>query len=182
VLIGEGSVQDELAQLAATLGVAHRVEFTGTIPFEDIPRYLKAADLFGFASTTETQGLVTMEALAAGLPVVAVNATGTQDIIRHEQDGLLTEDDSAALAQAICRMLESETMYQTFKAAALRRAKDFDILAQSQRLLEVYQRAIEDKKANSTVAVPKAKKFLNVALDTGPLRQMRDMITEMARD
>ncbi len=182
VLIGEGSVQDELAQLAATLGVAHRVEFTGTIPFEDIPRYLKAADLFGFASTTETQGLVTMEALAAGLPVVAVNATGTQDIIRHEQDGLLTEDDSAALAQAICRMLESETMYQTFKAAALRRAKDFDILTQSQRLLEVYQRAIEDKKANRTVAVPKAKKFLNVALDTGPLRQMRDMITEMARD
>ncbi len=182
VLIGEGPMQAELAQLAATLGVAHRVEFTGTIPFEDIPRYLKAADLFGFASTTETQGLVTMEALAAGLPVVAVNATGTQDIIRHEQDGLLTEDDSAALAQAICRILESETMYQTFKAAALRRAKDFDILTQSQRLLEVYQQAIEDKKANRTVAVPKAKKFLNVALDTGPLRQMRDMITEMARD
>ncbi|HLF88788.1 MAG TPA: glycosyltransferase, partial [Anaerolineales bacterium] len=122
------------------------------------------------------QGLVTMEALAAGLPVVAVNATGTRDVIRHEREGLLTHDSSAALADAICRVLADQTLYQSFKTAALKRANDFDLICQSNRLVEIYHQAIEDKKANRTVTVPKAKKFLNVALGTGPLRQMRDFI------
>ncbi len=182
VLIGEGPSKDELSHLCQTLGIAHRVEFTGVVPFEDIPHYLKAADLFGFASTSETQGLATMEALAAGLPVVAVDASGTRDIIRNGQDGLLTDNDSAALAEALCQMLDNETLYQTFQAAALQRVKAFDITTQAQRLLEVYQQALEDKQANRTVQVPKAKNFLGVALDTGPLRQMRDLFTEMARD
>jgi glycosyltransferase involved in cell wall biosynthesis len=156
VLIGEGHSQGELEQYAYHLGIAHRVEFTGKVPFDDIPDYL---------------------------PVVAVNATGTRDVIRNGVDGLLTENDSAALAGAICQVLENEGLYQTFKAAALNRAKDFDLTRQSQRLVEVvYHQAIEDKKADRTVVVPKAKKFLNVALETGPLRQMRDLITEIARD
>ncbi|HLF88691.1 MAG TPA: glycosyltransferase, partial [Anaerolineales bacterium] len=54
VLIGEGSSLDELKRQVHTLGIANRVEFTGRVPFENIPQYLKAADLFGFASTSET--------------------------------------------------------------------------------------------------------------------------------
>lgn len=176
VLIGEGPSQDELKQLAEKLNLAPRVEFVGRLPFEQIPHYLKAADLFGFASTTETQGLVTMEALAASLPVVAVNATGTRDVIRHEREGLLTENNSDALADAICRVMADQTLYQNLKTAAEAHARDFDLTHQSARLLDVYQQAIEDKKANRTVTVPKAKTLLNVALGTGPLRQMRDLI------
>jgi len=176
VLIGEGPSQDELKRHAHALGIANRVEFTGRVSFEDIPQYLKAADLFGFASTSETQGLVTMEALAAGLPVVAVNATGTRDVIRHGQEGLMTEDNSAALADAVCRVLQDQALYQNFKAGAQMRAKEFDLTRQSKRLIDVYHQAIEDKKAKRTVTVPKAKKFLNVALGTGALRQVRDLI------
>jgi glycosyltransferase involved in cell wall biosynthesis len=182
VLVGDGPSREELKNFAHELGIASRVEFTGTIPFEQIPNYLKAADLFGFASTSETQGLVTMEALAASLPVIAVDASGTRDVIRNEQDGLLTEDDPVALGTAICRLLENRTLSQFFKNATQRRAHDFDIVAQSHRLLNVYQQAIEDKKANHTVVVPKAKKLFNVAMDTGPLRQVRNLITEMTRD
>jgi len=78
VLIGDGSGRDSLQQLAAQLGIAERVTFTGALPFEEIPRYMKAADVFSFASVTETQGLVTIEAMAAGLPVVAVDGSGTR--------------------------------------------------------------------------------------------------------
>ncbi|NJN43576.1 MAG: glycosyltransferase family 4 protein [Anaerolineae bacterium] len=147
-----------------------------------IPLYLKAADLFGFASTSETQGLVTMEALAAGLPVVAVNATGTRDVIRHDLDGILTEDDPEALGQAIGNLLADETFYQKMKLAAKHRAKDFDLTRQSQRLIELYGEAIEDKQANRTVTVPKAKTLINMALETGPLKQVRDLITEIRRE
>lgn len=180
ILIGEGPSKNELERQAQALGIASRVEFLGKVPFDDIPSYLKAADLFGFASTTETQGLVTMEAIAAGLPVVAVDAPGTRDVIRPQVDGLLTENDSQALSQALCRLLEDENLYRHYQSAAIQRARDFDIICQAQRLIEVYGQAIEDKKAGRTVTVPKAKKLFEKA--TGPLRQMRELITEITRE
>ena len=76
VLIGDGPDKQTLELLAAELGIAERATFTGQVPFDEIPVYLKAADLFVFASVTETQGLVTIEAMAAGLPVVAVDGSG----------------------------------------------------------------------------------------------------------
>src|SRR5687768_8209221 len=68
VLIGDGPDRQTLESLAMELGIAERVTFTGQLAFDEIAAYLKAADLFSFASVTETQGLVTIEAMAAGLP------------------------------------------------------------------------------------------------------------------
>jgi glycosyltransferase involved in cell wall biosynthesis len=155
VLIGEGSEQATLKKYSEDLGIAARVEFVGHIPFDDIPSYLKAADLFCFASITETQGLVTMEAIAAGLPVVAVDATGTKDVIDHDQQGLLTPNDNQALAQAIERVLDDESLRSRFKEAAWQQALSFDIKLQVKKLLAVYHEAQEDKKANLFVPVNK---------------------------
>ncbi|GAB4420693.1 MAG: glycosyltransferase family 4 protein [Anaerolineae bacterium] len=153
VLIGDGPERKALEELAESLGIASRVEFTGRLEFDQIPGYLKAADIFCFASVTETQGLVTMEALAAGLPVVAVDAPGTADAVNHGQEGLLTENDSAALAQAICQVIANPALRQQFKAAAARKVAWFDIKAQAQKMLEVYAQAKEDKKAGRYVEV-----------------------------
>ncbi len=153
VIIGEGEEHNALLQQAQELGIADRVDFTGLVPFADIPRYLKAADLFCFASVTETQGLVTMEAMAAGLPVVAVNANGTRDEVEHGQEGLLTNNDSAALAQAIHQVIEDETLWQQFRQAAGKKAEAFDIRLQTEKLVNVYHQAMEDKKAKLTVQV-----------------------------
>ena len=68
VIIGEGDEEKRLKKLVRHMGIVNRVEFIGSIPFDEIPLYLKTADLFCFASVSETQGLVTMEAIAAGLP------------------------------------------------------------------------------------------------------------------
>ncbi len=87
VLLGDGPDRRKLEQQAKKLGIAEKVDFKGKVAFEDVPAYLKAADLFAFASNTETQGLVTLEAMAAGLPVVAVDAVGTRDVVVHERDG-----------------------------------------------------------------------------------------------
>src|SRR5688500_17989316 len=85
VLIGDGPERKSLEALAKELGIKKRVTFLGPIACADIPDHMKAADLFGFASVTETQGLATLEAMAAGLPVVAVNGSGTRDILKHGQ-------------------------------------------------------------------------------------------------
>ncbi len=179
VLIGDGPDRHNLEELSRELGIASRVEFVGQLPFDEIPIYLKAADLFGFASLTETQGLVTMEALAAGLPVAAVDATGTRDVVENGIEGLLTENDPQALATAILTLLGDDALFQRFRQAALQRARAFDILHLAQRLLEVYLQAREDQRAGRRVTVPRHKKLFKlpeVGLDTGPLKQVRDRI------
>jgi len=153
LLIGDGPQRNELEKHTRKLGIADKVKFTGRIPFEQIPNHLKAADLFVFASVTETQGLVTLEAMATGLPVVAVDASGTSDAVVNGQEGLLTENDSHALAQAIRQLLADEEMFARFKTAAAAKAKTFDLVAQAQKAVNVYERAIEDKKAGRQIQV-----------------------------
>jgi 1,2-diacylglycerol 3-alpha-glucosyltransferase len=153
VLIGDGPQREALEDLVNELGMTDRVTFTGEVPFDDIPAYLKAADLFAFASTTETQGLVTMEALAAGLPVAAVDASGTRDVLEDGKQGFLVEDDPQALAAAIKEVLESQKSRDQFHRAALERAKSFDIQHLAEKLLDVYQQAIEDKQAGRFVEI-----------------------------
>jgi 1,2-diacylglycerol 3-alpha-glucosyltransferase len=153
VIIGDGPERPALEELAQDIGIAQQVEFTGRVEFDEIPAYLKAADIFCFASVTETQGLATMEALAAGLPVVAVAATGTNDIITHGQEGLLTENDSMTLAQAIKQVVDDEGLRRQFRTAATKKVARFDIKAQTEKLLGVYTQASEEKKAEQYVEV-----------------------------
>lgn len=165
VFIGSGDERRTLEKQARELGVTAQVEFTGNIPFDDIPRYLKAADLFCFASVTETQGLVTMEALAADLPVAAVNATGTKDVVEHGRQGLLTENNAEALAAAIEQIYSDDSLRSRLKAAVRSKAETFDLHHQARRLLEVYHQAIEDKKANRLAPVDRRKKIYKLIVD-----------------
>jgi glycosyltransferase involved in cell wall biosynthesis len=153
VLIGDGPERKALKELTQDLDIADQVEFTGRIPFEEIPSHLKAADIFCFASVTETQGLVTMEAMAAELPVAAVDAPGTRDAVEDGQEGLLTQNDSAALGQAIAKLVDDEALRQRFKAGVKKRVKWFDREVQAKKMLEVYDQATEDKKANRTIKI-----------------------------
>jgi glycosyltransferase involved in cell wall biosynthesis len=153
VLIGDGPERKNLEDLAKELGIRKRVTFLGSVAFGDIPDYMKAANLFGFASVTETQGLATLEAMAAGLPVVAVDGSGTRDILRHGQQGYLVANDAHAMATAIKRLLNNPDRMKHFSEAALKRAQAFDIELLTDKLLDVYEQAIRDKKKNRFVTV-----------------------------
>jgi 1,2-diacylglycerol 3-alpha-glucosyltransferase len=160
VLIGDGQQREALEKLAEDLEIGDRVEFIGKIPFAEIPHYFKAADFFGFASVTETQGLVTMEAMACGLPVAAVDATGTSDVVTHEVDGLLTKNSTDALAAAIERLLTEDGLLTRFREATLEKSTSFDILVHARKLVEVYQQAIQDKRDHQYVKVSNRPKPL----------------------
>ncbi|MBC8506383.1 MAG: glycosyltransferase [Anaerolineales bacterium] len=164
-IIGDGPERDDLQQLAQKLGIATQVDFLGRVPFEDIPHYLAAADCFAFASITETQGLVTLEAIAAGLPVVAVDATGTSDIVQDGIEGFVTENKSEALANSLRSMLENPEHLYKFRNAALLRAKFFDIRKQAKRLEEVYYLAIEDHKRGRFVKIEGEKHLVPKIID-----------------
>ena len=153
VLIGDGPAKSELETLASELGIAEHVTFTGALRFEDVPCYLKAADVFAFASVTETQGLVTMEAMAAGLPIVAVDGSGTRDIVEDGKQGFLVENDADALAQGLENLLADPQRMKRFRTSALKKAKTFDAHQLGKQLIGVYEQAIEDKKADRSVTL-----------------------------
>ena len=153
VLIGDGPAKDSLQALAAELGIAERVTFTGSVPFEEVPAYLKAADVFSFASVTETQGLVTIEAMAAGLPVVAVDGSGTRDIVEHGKQGFLVENDADALAKGLNKLLSDAQKMKRFSHNALKKANSFDVNLLTKQIVTVYEQAIQDKKEEQFVTL-----------------------------
>jgi len=162
-LIGDGPDKSSLEKLARKLNIANSVDFIGRIPFEDIPSYLKAADFFAFASVTETQGLVTMEAMAADLPVVAVDASGTSDIVEHEKDGLLTPNTSQDLAAGLDRLLQDEDQAQRLRQEAKAKANSFETLTVTKKMIAVYEQAMEDKEAGIYVDPDERKPIFTVA-------------------
>lgn len=106
VLVGEGPEEENLKSLAVSLGVEDRVTFAGAVPYEKIGGYYRAAEVFLFASETETQGLVLWEAQAMGLPVVAVAAGGViESVVEGVGGRLAPPGDLEALAGALERLL-----------------------------------------------------------------------------
>lgn len=124
LIIGEGSQKSELKVRASILGIQDVVTFMGNIPNDQVKDYLGAADVFLFASKSETQGIVLAEALAAGIPVVAVHATGTDDIIEDGVNGFLTEEREEEWAAKVIEALNEETNSR-MKNAALISAENY---------------------------------------------------------
>jgi glycosyltransferase involved in cell wall biosynthesis len=105
LLVGQGTETDRLRARAHIAPAGDRVSFVGVKPREMLPDYYRAADLFCFASETETQGLVLAEAHACGLPAVAVAGPGVEEVVKDGETGLLVKSDPRALAEAAIRLL-----------------------------------------------------------------------------
>jgi glycosyltransferase involved in cell wall biosynthesis len=142
VILGEGSQHLALEELARKLGVGDRLHLPGQVAGDRLPAYFQAADLFCFASVTETQGLVTLEAMASGLPVVAVRASGTDDVVLNGTTGLLTDNDPEALCQAILTLLRNDDLRAKMALASRQKASEQDARGCAVRLVEVYREAM----------------------------------------
>ncbi|HWQ74332.1 MAG TPA: glycosyltransferase family 4 protein [Syntrophomonas sp.] len=141
VLTAQGPLEDELKGLCRNLGLgAQDVIFTGAVPYEELVNVYHSADLFVFSSLTETQGLVLTEAMACGLPVVAVRASGVQDMVSDGMDGILTELDQEKMAAAVCRVLSDPELYRQLHGNALLKAEAMSAHSMALRLADVYKR------------------------------------------
>jgi glycosyltransferase involved in cell wall biosynthesis len=106
LVTGEGPAEQALRRQAERLGVAGAVRFLGYLDRQgQLPDAYAAADVFAFASRTETQGLVLLEAMAMGLPVVAIAAMGTRDILAPGRGGIAAPDAVEGYAEALADLL-----------------------------------------------------------------------------
>ncbi len=138
VLAGGGPHRPIFEQYARELQLGDRVIFTGFIPREDLVDYYRAADLFVFASKTETQGLVLMEAMAAGLPAVAVRAMGVVDVVFDGETGILVPEDEQIFAQTVLDLLQDRQWRARLRENSKERARHMSIQHSVAQLLEIF--------------------------------------------
>lgn len=146
VLVGKGPQEGQLREICRQLGIAEKVIFTGVLPRQKIVHCYASADLFVFPSVTETQGLVIGEAKAVGLPVVAIRAFGPAEMVRHGEDGFLTELSLDAFSERIIELLHNRSLYEKMKRKALENASLLSSAYCAERMLESYEELIERKK------------------------------------
>lgn len=139
VLVGDGPRREALERLAGSLGISARTFFAGAVSPAKMPDFYAGADLFLFASLTDTQGLVLVEAKAAGLPAVAVAALGVKDMVRDGEDGYLCRNDPAELAARTASLLKDLPLLRRMKENARRNADAFSREAAAARLLDCYR-------------------------------------------
>jgi 1,2-diacylglycerol 3-alpha-glucosyltransferase len=138
-LVGQGKETESLLRMASHLAAGPRVHFAGVRAHDALASWYRAADLFLFASETETQGLVLAEAAACGLPAVAVTAPGCDEVVRDGETGILTKADPAALAEAAIGLLLDPDRRAAMGARARQVAEQsFDVALQIARTLDVY--------------------------------------------
>jgi 1,2-diacylglycerol 3-alpha-glucosyltransferase len=145
LLVGRGTRADALRRLVTARGLADRVELRGGCPPDGLPAYYQAADAFVFASTTETQGLAVLEAMACGLPVVAVRASGIEEVVTDGVSGLLAPEDPAVFASAVDQMLADADLREKLAAGAVEAAAPLASIAIARRVVDAYRRAREER-------------------------------------
>lgn len=112
LLVGDGPQRQELESYVQELGISENVTFIGTVANEEIAAYHYAGDLFVFASKSETQGIVLLEAMAGASPVLAVEATGVCDVVRNGQNGYMTQEQEEAFAVKAEQILCDAELYE----------------------------------------------------------------------
>lgn len=143
VVVGDGPQRGAVNGLPSAL--RDRVLMAGSVPNVDVPPYHAACDLYlGASIGGESFGIVLVEAMAAGLPVVAGNVPGYDEVVRDGVDGLLVAPrDPQALAAAAARVLDDPGLRAALAAGGRHRAAEFDWSRVVERLQAIYQRAID---------------------------------------
>ena len=130
VLIGTGDQRRKLESLAERLGVTDALVFTGFVDDADLPGAYAAADVFVNAGTAELQSLVTLEAMASGLPVLGAHASALPHLVHHEHNGyLFPPGDADALANHLITVLSDHTKAKTMGVRSRAIAEKHDVAA-----------------------------------------------------
>jgi len=138
LMIGKGHQHDRLQQRIDELDLGQHFTLVGSVPPEDMATWYHLGDVFLFASKSETQGMVILEAMAAGLPVVAVRSSGIDDVVRQDHNGFKTPEKQDQWCDRVQQLLEDDRLRQTLSDNALAFAADYSIESFASDVREIY--------------------------------------------
>ncbi len=138
LFVGEGSLMNEIKQIALQSGILEQLIFTGIVKQSVVANFYATTDIFVHASLTETQGMTIAEAMASGLPIVAVKASGVVDQLKDGETGIMVDQKKGVFGEKITKMLSDSVLANKFGKAARRKAKEYDNKKRSKTLESVY--------------------------------------------
>ncbi len=140
VVVGKGISKKSLGQLTNELGINEKVIFTGFVPNEDLPYFYKLSRCFIIASTAELLSLVTLQAMASGLPIIAVKAGALTELVKDKLNGYLyNESDLPAMVQYIENILTNDVLYKEMSKKSLEFVQQHDIHKTFKLFVKIYQ-------------------------------------------
>ncbi|MGP9766161.1 glycosyltransferase [Halomonas sp. AOP13-D3-9] len=146
LLLGEGHDRERLQTRIEALGLSKHVTLVGAVPPDEVACYCHLAELFVFASRSETQGMVVLEAMAAGLPVVVIRSSGIEDIVQHGVNGYKTAPDLQSWCQRIDTLLNDDALKARMSGQASGYALEQSIEQFTMAILRVYRYVIEARR------------------------------------
>lgn len=147
VIAGVGAEKKNLEALASTLGLRSDVTFVGFVPDEDLPNLYAIARCFIIAGTAELQSIVTMEAMATGLSIIAANAVALPELVCDGENGFLFEpSDVSVMTRCIVKMFGDRRMQDRMGKSSLRRIAPHEMSAVIQQFIGLYHNVIHGTK------------------------------------
>jgi 1,2-diacylglycerol 3-alpha-glucosyltransferase len=147
LIVGDGPDSERLEKMARRMKITDSVIFTGAIPHKEIPAYYQSSDIFIFASLTDIQPIVILEALACGLPTVVLKDKAFTDVVLDNKNGFLIDGHFSnpikLFSQKIIKILENQVLYKKFSISALKTGRSFSEKKMAENLLEIYKKQIK---------------------------------------
>lgn len=160
IIVGDGPDMNDLMELSDKLKLNKYIKFTGKVPWTDVPKYYQLADVFVTASTTETQGLTVIEAMAASKPVIAVKDESFELVIENGKDGLFFTNDSQ-YQELIYKIYKDPKYAKEISIKARQTANSCSAEVYAKNVLEVYKKVINKDTNVFKKTVHKVKKVFN---------------------
>lgn len=145
LFVGNGPYLEELEEMAQKQGLQDSVFFTGYISGEDLVYFYKMATVFVFPSKTETQGLVTVEAMLSALPVVAIGELGTADVMQGDNGGFMVKEDVKEFSQKVSLLLTDQNLRKKKINEALEWGAKWKIANLTPKLIDCYKKALSNR-------------------------------------
>jgi glycosyltransferase involved in cell wall biosynthesis len=153
VIAGEGPALESLKRLGEKLGLVPNLLFVGYLDrATELLDCYRAADAFIFASRTETQGLVLLEAMALGVPVISTAVMGTRDVVGPKRGALVPEDDVADFAASILTLIGDPALRARLAADGQEYVKEWHADALAKRLATAWQEVIDNRSGAARLA------------------------------
>ena len=146
LIVGDGPDKEHYEEMARDLNISSNVIFNGKAAWEEMPFYYHCANVFATASTTETQGITVIEAMAASVVPLCIKDESFLGTVTHELNGLIFNDEDEFVNQVLT-LYKDNALLQKYNNQARIQAEHCSSTSYAERVLEVYKRAILDKKA-----------------------------------
>lgn len=146
VLVGDGTDKSRLETAAEELGIQDDVVFVGRVIGKDLPELYTTGDVFAISSSTETQGIVVIEAMASSLPLVAMRGGAVEELVQHKRNGFLhNENDIEGFARSLRNILEHPKLQKKMGAESKKLVKKHDLNHTLMRMEEIYTEVVRVK-------------------------------------